>query len=388
MTYGFSQSTFETITVPDTEHLIVDDCTLAFFIGFRNKTLWNLIQNKRDQYKVFHIPKSSGKKRVIHAPSPLMKAFLHHLHARLLIPMQESLGSHVTAYRVQRSIVDAVERHIPHCDVCDTAAPGQTPKWHTCPKQGAYIKMDLKDFFPNTRRAWIRKFFQSEGYSFHVSGILANLMTVPIPNPKGIEGEQYRGTPRQMFFQGVPQGAPTSGAICNLVANHRFDQTILEYLKTRNTSEGLEDPWDWKYSRYADDLTLTCGTDIPIDEKKEIVLDITKIIESSGYRVNKAKTRITSAYYRRKMLGMVINQKPNIEYPEYLRIRAMVHNCMVNGVETQHDRAGKDSPEKLLQYLRGKVSFIRQVHPGKGDKLKAELDVAINNWETQDGSKT
>ena len=50
MTYGFAESTFDTITVPETEHLLIDDCTLAFFLGFRNKTLWHLIQNKENQY--------------------------------------------------------------------------------------------------------------------------------------------------------------------------------------------------------------------------------------------------------------------------------------------------------------------------------------------------
>lgn len=387
MTYGFSESLFETITVPDTEHLLLDDCTLAFFIGFRNKTMWHLIQNKEDQYKVFHIPKRNGKKRVIHAPSPMMKTFLHHLHARLLLPMQEKLGDHVTAYRPRKSIVDAVERHIPECEICDTAPKGQTPKKHACPKQGTYIKMDLQNFFPSTRRAWIRHLFQNEGYSFHVSGLLANLMTVPFTNPKGIEGAQYKGTPRQKFFQGAPQGAPTSGAICNLVANQRIDQHVLQYFEKRNHTEELVTPWDWRYSRYADDLTITCGQDVSLEEKKNVVRDITKIVERSKYQVNKSKTRITSAYYRRKMLGMVINQKPNIQYEDYLRIRAIIHNCMVNGIETQHVRAGKESPEDLLQYLRGKVSFIRQVHPGKGDKLKAELDVAINNWETTNGPK-
>ena len=384
MTYGFTESTFETITVPDTEFLLLDDCTLAFFIGFRNKTMWHLLQNKSDQYKVFHIPKSNGKKRIIHAPSPLMKVFLHRLHARLLLPLQEQLGDHVTAYRPGRSIVDAVSRHIPACDICDTAPKGQTPQQHTCPKQGVYIKMDLKNFFPSTRRAWIRHYFQSIGYSFHVSGLLANLMTVPIKNSKGIDDDKYRGTPRQQFFHGTPQGAPTSGAICNLVANHRFDQRILEYFNDRNKREGLEAPWDWRYSRYADDLTITCGQDIPAAEKKEIAKDVTQIVESSGYKINRAKTRIASAFYRRKMLGIVMNQKPNIEYNEYLRIRAIVHNCMVSGIETQHERAGMTTPEELLQYLRGKVSFIRQVHSDKGDKLKAELDVAIDNWKAHD----
>lgn len=380
MTYGFSESVFEKITVPDTEFLLVDDCTLAFFLGFRNKTLWHLIHNKQNNYEVFHIPKSNGKRRVIHAPSALMKAFLHSAHARLLLPMQEGLGDHVTAYRPNRSIVHAVARHIPKCDICDSMPKGRVATKHKCPRQGAYIRMDLKDFFPSTRRAWIRHLFQDAGYSFHVSGILANLMTVGFVNPRGVLGEKYVGTPKQKFYHGVPQGAPTSGAICNLVADARIDRPILQYFAKKNTESQLEDPWDWRYSRYADDLTITCGEDISLDEKKQVVRDIAKIIETARYKVNKSKTKITSAFYRRKMLGVVMNQKLNIAYDDYLHIRAVIHNCMVNGVETQYLRAGKESPEKLIQYLRGKVSFISNVHPGKGERLKSELDVAIQSW--------
>jgi len=381
MTYGFHESVFETITIPNTEFPLYDDCTLAFFLGFRNKTLWHLLHNKENNYRVFHIPKSNGRKRVIHAPSPIMQSVLHSVHARILLPMESKLGDHVTAYRPNRSIMDAVARHIPECPTCDSVPKGEVAKKHDCPRKGAYIKMDLKDFFPNTRRAWIRHLFQDEGYSHHVSGLLANLMTVPFVNPRGVPGDNYKGTPRQKFLAGVPQGAPTSGAICNLVANTRIDTPLLAYFEKKNAEGGLQAPWDWRYSRYADDLTITCGKDLPLGEKKQVVRDVTEIVERARYRVNRSKTKITSAFYRRKMLGVVMNQKLNIAYDEYLRIRAIVHNCMVNGVDTQYARAGKESPEKLIQFLRGKVSFISSVHPGKGEKLKSELDVAIQNWK-------
>jgi hypothetical protein len=382
MTYGYASTEFTRIEVPQTPHLIVDDFSLAFFIGCRNKTFWHLIRDTSKQYKVFVIPKNSGGKRIIHAPEVMMKYCLHNLHARLLLPLQEELGEHVTAYRPHKSIVDAVSYHIPSCVICDKAPKGRTPKKHDCPKNGAYIRMDLTNFFPTTKRSDMRHFFETQGYSAYVSGLLASFMTVPFRNPNGLEGKQYVGTWQQEFYYGAPQGAPTSGAMCNLVADRILDRPILQYFKEKNEKEGLPEPWAWKYSRYADDLTFTCGKDYSREEKKTIAQDLQKIVHASGYRVNHKKTKIISAYYRRKMLGMIMNQKPNIPRDEYLHVRAIIHNCLTNGIQTQYTRAGKKSPEELIQYLRGKTSFMTQVSKEKGERLRDELDVAIRNWES------
>lgn len=388
MTTGFAESSVTKIVLPDQlpPFPIFDDCTLAFFAGYRNKIMWHLIQNKKDQYKIFRIPKANRKMRVIHAPAPLMQRFLHQLHSRLLLPLSEDMGDHVTAYRPKRSIVQAVQRHIPPCEICDGVPKGTVATKHDCPREGAFIQMDLKDFFTNTRRTWIREYFEDRGFSFYVSGLLANLMTVAFKNPNGKEGKEHWGTPYQMYFYGVPQGAPTSGAICNLVANHRLDGHIMEYLHQLNSDANLKPPWTWVYSRYADDLTFTCGKDYSKEEKKKIVNNLTGIIHRYGYTVNTRKTRSTSAYYRRKLLGTVANKKPNIERQEYQRIRAMIHNCVVNGIESQHHQAGKDTPEEYLQYLRGKVSFIGQVNPEKGKKLRDSLSVAAQMWEARHAS--
>ena len=382
MTIGFSKSTITKIIIPDKPppFPIYDDCTLAFFTGFRNKIMWYLLNRKNDHYKIFRIPKSNGRVRLIHAPTPLMRNFSQQLHARLLLPLCADLGDHVTAYRPKRSITQAVQRHIPPCATCDSAPKGEVATKHACPRDGAFIQMDLKNFFTNTRRTWIRQYFEDIGFSFYVSGLLANLMTVPVKNPKGKPGSQYWGTPHQEFFHGVPQGAPTSGAICNLIANHKLDQRILAYLDTLNKRDNLEPPWNWVYSRYADDLTFTCGKDYPRYQKQRIVQTLTGIIHANHYTVNTRKTRITSAYYRRQLLGTVANKKPNIAYTEYWRVKAMLHNSLVQGVDTQYERAGKKSPEEYLQYLRGKVAFIRQVNPERGDKLRVKLDAATTLW--------
>jgi len=390
MTNGYEDTRLEEIHVnTKLDPLIIDDFSLAFFLGFRNKTLWHaLYANTGNMYKVFKIPKKTGGYRMIHAPEPLMKHLLDRVHVRLLMPLQEKLGDHVTAYREGKSITDAVAYHIPKCKICDSAPPDKTPKKHDCPKRGVYIHMDLKNFFSNTRRAWVRNYFMHKGYSFYVSGLIAQLVTVDdIPNPRYPNAVGHQKDKLREFFTGVPQGGPTSGAICNLVADYRMDKPILEYIRELNKRHGLNGERSWRYSRYADDMTFTCGIDLTREEKTQITKEIQKVVEKSGYRINEKKTRISNSYYRKTMLGVVFNQKPNIPKEKYMRMRAIIHNCVTQGIKSQVNRVHRKDADDLVLYLRGMVSYYSQVHPKKAAKLKEELDVAIANHLKEEGAQ-
>jgi retron-type reverse transcriptase len=372
MYYGFKQNCFERIELPAyTDHLLIDDCTLAFFLGCRNKTLWYHLVEKEAQYKVYSIPKKTpGKFRIIHAPSDNMKRILKNAHKRLLVPLEESLGEHVTAYRPNRSARDAVQHHLPPCEICDAMPRGKRPKKHECPREGTMFKMDLQDFFHSTRRSWIRAYFTSLGYSFHVSDLIASLLTVKL------------GT-QEYSWNGTPQGAPTSGSICNLVADQILDQPILGYLQNLSVEMGLDDVWQWRYSRYADDLTFTCGKKLPKEKLHEVIEQLATIINASGYRVNLAKTKVQSPNFRRQILGIVANQKPNFPYEEYLKLRAITHNCLTEGIETQHKRSGKETVAEFIPYLRGKISYVYGIHEYYGAKLKEVFDAAVEIWDAK-----
>lgn len=381
MTYGYSVSSVERIELPNTSNLIIDDFSLAFFLGVRNKTLWYALTKKKDLYKVFHIPKKNGTTRIIHAPEPMMKYVLKQAHVKLLAPLQENLGPHVTAYRENKSIVDAVKLHIPDCAICDATPKEVTAKKHDCPRYGAYIHMDLKNFFGSTRRAWIRNYFMTQGYSFYVSGLIANLLTVDdIPNVKYRKPQGEEKAPKA-FFTGIPQGSPASGAICNLVANANIDNAIIKRLQEFDSADNLTGDYRWRYSRYADDLTLTCGVNYPRAKKYEVANEIAEVVHRGGYVVNKAKTRIGNSYYRKTLLGIVFNKKPNIAKEEYLKVRAMVHNCLTQGLETQVAQSKRKDPEDLIHFLRGKIAFFSQVNAEKAEKLNAEFQVACTQYQ-------
>lgn len=392
MSIGFSTTSIDVIElpteIPPDMPYTIDDCSLAFHLGFKNKVMWYILQDTSKHYNVIHIPKRTTGKRIIHAPSDMMKTLLQRLHVKYLVPMQNKLGPHVTAYRKNLSAKDAVLQHIPPCEICDNAPKGKTPTKHECPKRGIFIKMDLKDFFPTTTRAWIRNYFKSIGYSHTVAGLLAGLLIVhDIPNP------QYRKLKKQridvpQFFTGVPQGSPASGAICNLVADQRLDQPILHYLESLNERYALDGDWKWRYTRYSDDLSFTCGITPPKEERKNIVQELRQIIKNSRYQVNGKKTRIAHSYHRKALLGMVFNDKPNYTKVNYFKLRAIVHNCVTYGFDTQYERACQPDSETMIAWLRGTLNWVNQINPDRGSKLLEEFHTAVTIHERQKNDRT
>lgn len=382
MSVGFSQTTYDVIElpedIPEEIPFVIDDCSLAFHLGFRNKVLWYLLNDIPKQYTVHKIPKKRGGFRIIHDPSDILKLMQQQFHIKFLAPLQEQLGPHVTAYRPGKSVIDAAKQHIPPCPTCDSNPPGISPKKHDCPRRGTFIQMDLQDFFPRTSISQVRNFFKRQGYSHYVSSLMASLLTVRyIPNPKYGTKKGQHGTKVPEFFAGVPQGAPTSGAICNLVANDLLDKNILAYMKQLDNLFGLKDTRRFVYSRYSDDLTISCGLELNYESKKGIVNQITKIAQDAGYRINKKKTSITPGHYRRVLLGVVCNQKPNYSKDNYYRMRAIIHNCAVHGFESQLERSKQESVDSMVAWLRGNVNWAVQINEQKGSKLQGELLMAM-----------
>jgi len=381
MSVGFSETTVEIIelpTIPDNIPYAFDDCSLAFSLGFRNKVMWHMIENWKAMYKVHRIPKKIGY-RIIHEPNEMMMLLLQQLHVRYLIPLQNELGDHVTAYRKGLSCRHAVLQHIPPCEICDKAGD-KTPKGHDCPRKGLYVHMDLKDFFSSTSRAMIRSYFVNLGYNHDVASLLANLLTVtdfPNPNYKQQKKLAPKGVWVPEIFSGVPQGSPASGAICNLVADKLIDCPIMNYLERKNKEYGLEGHRKWVYTRYCDDLCFTCGRTFTLEETEQFIADITSIVHQTGYRINKDKTRRSHGYYGRRLLGTIFNQKPNIPAMEYRNVRAITHNCLVHGFDSQAEKAGKENGGALQTWLRGKINYMNQINPYKGAKLLAEFNVAV-----------
>lgn len=113
---------------------------------------------------------------------------------------------------------------------------------------------DVKDCFPSTTVSSVRDAFKQLGYDALAAGLLTKLVT-------------YRGS--------LPQGAPTSPAVLNLVF-----ASIDRELAESSCEAGAV------YTRYMDDLCFSAGH--PLDRFSR---DVAAVLGRHGYTVNKRKRR-------------------------------------------------------------------------------------------------
>lgn len=327
----------------------------------------NLVRVLRTQgmnyrYQRFEIPKKSGGSRIIHQPHRDLHFIQKRILRYVLNPLQAQLGKHVAAYRKRLNIPSAVAQHIPNCPLCNS----QTPSAHACPKLGLFISLDLVDFFPSTYAISVYDYFKALGFNKNICWTLTHLITVQPKDDKALCGAI------------IPQGAPTSGAICNLVADKLIDTPIIKYLQDLGNHYHLTDSQKWVYTRYADDINITCGIRLPPQDINNIITNITRIINAAHYAVNARKTRyVYGTYYQRKMLGVVFNAKMTYEKKKAKKLRAILHNCRVHGFDTQYTKAGKKSVEELKTYLTGTINWVAQIDATKGASFQAAYDRAL-----------
>lgn len=314
--------------------LAIDDMTLAFHLGIRNRTLWWLIRSRDDTkpetkdvgYQIFDIPKRGKNKgrRNIQNPRRRLKAVQRLVLAKFLEPFP--VGPHVGAYVPERSCMDVARQHM---------------------GRGVIISMDIKDFFPSVKRSMVRRLFLYAGYNHFVASILSSLVT---------------------YKNFVPQGAPTSGLISNLVADMLFDQLIIEDLKKI-------DP-DWCYTRYSDDIDISHSKVQTQENTQRIIQCVKKRLKEAGFTVNTRKTKVEPRSRRQKVLGIVVNEKLNLPRYEYNRLRCLIHNCLMHGFESQYKRAGQHSAGALYSHIRGKLSYLKQIDTAKAEKLREKFCLA------------
>lgn len=314
--------------VPTDVPCVIDTMSLAHALGIRNRSLMALILTRHKQYTHWAIPKKTGGSRSIHAPKQQLKY-------------------------VQKQLLDVFFTKLPYPEHIAAYVPDRTTRDSALKHSGkkVLIVIDLKDFFPSTRRSWIRHALQSLfGLPFEVVSAIADLSTIPIDTAVG---RRYV----------VPQGAPTSGAVCNWVAHYRIDLPVLELCKS----------WNMTYTRYADDLAFSCDERLTRENTNKFIREISRIIKKSGYTINRKKLRVTRPGRQQRLLGMTVNEKPNIIRVHHKRLRARIHHCKMKGFDAVAKEMGLTSGAQLRSQISGKISYYHMINPVRAAQLKAQL---------------
>ncbi|PTL82809.1 reverse transcriptase family protein [Vitiosangium sp. GDMCC 1.1324] len=273
-------------------------------------------------YVEFEVPKRTGGVRRISAPRQKLKEVQRALLDKVLARMTPHPAAH--GFIEGRSTVSNAEPHV-----------GAT----------AVVRVDIEDFFPTVHYRRVKGLFLAYGYGDEVAGVLAGLTTHRTKLPDGT-----------VAWPGVlPQGAPTSPAIANLVCR-RMDARLTALAKKFSAI----------YTRYADDLSFSFRE--PPERLGRFFWWLNAILQQEGFAENGKKRRVMRQGSRQRVTGLTVNQKVSIPREERRRFKAILANCRHHGVAAQ----ARGRPD-FERWLEGYAAYVRMVHPELGARWQREV---------------
>ena len=193
--------------------------------------------------------------------------------------------------------------------------------------QDVVIRLDLRDFFSNTAATRVEKYFRSVGWNSQAAALLTNLCT-------------HDGS--------LPQGAPTSPRLSNLV-NFHLDARLA----------GLAQSLGLAYSRYADDITFSgpARRDNKTGRATSVISFVKQILHEEGRYVlhTDRKLRIARRHDPQIVTGLVVNAKVNLKRDVRRKLRAVEHHlrCGKPATMTQRQLDGWKSLQAMITSQRG-----------------------------------
>lgn len=270
--------------------------------------------------------------------------------------------------QVQRRILHELLDWIPAHDAAHGFISGRSVRSHATAHSGQFVvvRLDLEDFFSSIAANRIYGIFRTAGYPEAVAHTLTGLSTNVVPTrfwasvPRPVELAQidtHHRLGRRLATPHLPQGAPTSPALANLVA-FRLDRRLA----------GLAARLGITYTRYADDLTFS-GTAHLARLAVTLRRAVTEIAHDEGFTVNERKSTLVTRAGRQRVCGIVTNERLNVVRTEYDELRAILHNSAIHGPATQNRHAISDFRAHLL----GRITWIAALNPTRGDKLRRQF---------------
>ncbi len=283
------------------------------------------------------LTKAGGSVRLIEAPKRRLKEIQRNILTEILDKIPVHSAAH--GFRKGHSIKTFALGHV---------------------GQRVVLRMDLRDFFPSLSGARVQAFFRTTGYPELVSNFLGGICTNSVPRSLWSSVKNELDSPalaevRKLYFSPhLPQGAPTSPALANLLT-YRVDCRL----------SGLAKSAGAVYTRYADDLAFS-GDDAFERCVEHFAIRAAAILLEEGFTVHHRKTRIMRQGVRQSLAGMVINERMNLVRGEFDRLKAILTNCVRHGPESQN----REGHAYFRLHLEGRVGFVEMVNQAKGMRLR------------------
>ncbi|WP_219336685.1 retron Ec67 family RNA-directed DNA polymerase/endonuclease [Campylobacter concisus] len=295
------------------------------------KLLYNITAGKA--YISFDIPKKSGGYRTIHAPKKELKKIQKSIVFKILDHIRETeKDKHIKtnishAFEKGKSIITNAKIH-------------RNKKF--------ILNIDLKDFFDSFHFGRVAGYFEKNRelkFSRETSILLAKIFCC--------DGK-------------LPQGAPSSPIISNLICNI-FDMRILKLAKK----------FKLDYTRYADDLSFSTNDKNFIKFYDDFMTKLNNEVKRAGFNINDKKTRLLYKDSRQEVTGLIVNKKISIKREYVKSTRAMANTLYSNGSFHINEK------EATLNQLEGRFNFIDQIDRYNNKIQKVNKNNKLNSREKE-----
>ena len=301
--------------------VIFDVGHLAVYLGRTKNGLFYLLHTIDSNYTEYRIRKKSNpnETRLLTAPSPSLKQAQRWIYQSIL-KNDDRMSMYAHGFREGRSVKS-------------NAKPHEKAYW--------LLTVDLKDFFSNVYANRVYSYFSELGYEKKVCWALTTLCT-------------YQGH--------LPQGAPTSPCLSNLIAKP-LDDEIASYC----ADNGME------YSRYADDITISSA-------QQDIVPSvdaIRRIVERNGFRLNHKKTRLCHRGQRMEVAGLTIDD--GVYVPKSFR-KEILRDLYFCSKYSPESHVARKCPGKgfFKEWMLGRIRYVMSIDPETGKKMMRMFNEV--NW--------
>lgn len=291
-------------------------------LGFSAKTLYGLSNSLEKHYHTEYLPKSDGSKRKLSVPDLILKL-------------------------VQKSIADNILIQYPISKYAKAYKPGSSIQKNARPHVGKkkILKLDIEGFFDHILYSRVKDtVFYEEKYSESIRILLTMLC---------------------YYNDSLPQGAPTSPAITNIIM-YDFDETVGDFCIKKKIA----------YTRYCDDMTFSGCFD-----EREIISFVKGELRKLGLFLKNRKTAVISASKRQVVTGIVVNEKMNVTKDYKKTIRQEIYYIKKFGLDEHLKRLGISDKQQYVLSLKGRIAFVLQTIPNNCEfiEYKNFLD-SIRIW--------
>jgi RNA-directed DNA polymerase len=318
---------------------------LSELIGIDYSTLLEAIRSKNKYYS-FSIPKRNGGTREINSPNEQLKEIQKRLSYIFSCTYESEKHGSFYGFRSDRDILKNANAHV-NCQ--------------------SLLNIDILDFFGSITFLRVRNLFiYAFDQTIEVAESIAKLCSFDSSSGKS----------------GLPQGAPTSPVISNMICMS-MDRKLIAFATKYNC---------W-YTRYADDLTFSSKKPYfpknlaeESDNKAILCSNLLDIIKDNLFSINHSKSRIRNHHNRREVTGLVVNEEINVKKKYFKKVRLMLHLWENYGTNRAMARFASDIKESSRYFIfknrvKSSIEFIGQVK-GKKNKTYLTLMLRLSNLDS------